>query len=254
MKVFVSWSGERSKAVAEYMSHWLKCVIQSCEPWISTKEVDKGSILFNEIQESLNEVSVGIICLTKENKLKPWLLFEAGALAKGLEKSRVCTFLIDLEPEDVEDPLSQFMHTRPRKTEMLSLLQTINGSLKSNKLSSSVLESAFNTYWPQFEIEFKEMLEKYPSISNVPERTEHDILSEVLKNTRGINHRINKLESKYASLQNSALLEKLESQNRINSNEVYSRSLESYFGLLHDEDKFHDAILKASRKKDSDSD
>ncbi|EFD2076446.1 toll-Interleukin receptor, partial [Escherichia coli] len=29
MKVFISWSGQRSQAVAELISDWLKCVIQA---------------------------------------------------------------------------------------------------------------------------------------------------------------------------------------------------------------------------------
>ncbi len=46
MKIFVSWSGKRSKAVAELMSDWLKCVIQASQPWISTRDIDRGAIWF----------------------------------------------------------------------------------------------------------------------------------------------------------------------------------------------------------------
>jgi hypothetical protein len=44
MKIFVSWSGRRSKAVAELMSDWLKCVIQASQPWISTRDIDRGGL------------------------------------------------------------------------------------------------------------------------------------------------------------------------------------------------------------------
>ena len=34
MKVFMSWSGTRSKATAELLCDWTKCVIQALRPWI----------------------------------------------------------------------------------------------------------------------------------------------------------------------------------------------------------------------------
>jgi hypothetical protein len=61
MKIFVSWSGRRSKAVAELMSDWLKCVIQASQPWISTRDIDRGAIWFSEINDKLKDVSVGIV-------------------------------------------------------------------------------------------------------------------------------------------------------------------------------------------------
>lgn len=114
VKVFISWSGARSKEVAELMRDWIRCVLQVTRPWISTRDLDRGSIWFGEINEQLKDTGIGIICLTQENKNRPWILFEAGALMKGLTVNRVCTFLIDLEPKDVEDPLAQFNHTFPK--------------------------------------------------------------------------------------------------------------------------------------------
>lgn len=81
MKVFLSWSGERSRLVATLLDEWLRCVLQAIRPWISTKDIDRGSLWFSEIQDQLQDVTTGIICLTQENKEKPWILFEAGALA-----------------------------------------------------------------------------------------------------------------------------------------------------------------------------
>ena len=88
MKVFISWSGERSKQVAEVLNDWIQCVIQAVDPWMSSKDIDRGALWFSEITDQLANTSIGIICLTKENKTKPWILFEAGALAKGLSSSR----------------------------------------------------------------------------------------------------------------------------------------------------------------------
>ena len=82
MKVFISWSGERSKQVAQLLDEWINCVIQAVDPYLSLN-IDKGDVWLSSINDSLADTSVGIICLTKENLNKPWVLFEAGALAKG---------------------------------------------------------------------------------------------------------------------------------------------------------------------------
>lgn len=111
MKVFISWSGDKSREVGELLNEWLQCVLQAVTPWISTQDIGKGSLWNSEINTQLETVSSGILCLTQENKEKPWILFEAGSLAKGLSENRIYTFLIDLQSQDVIPPLTQFNHT-----------------------------------------------------------------------------------------------------------------------------------------------
>ncbi len=196
MKIFISWSGNRSKAVAETITNWLKCVIQASDPWISTRDIDRGALWFSEINNNLKDVSIGIVCLTQENKNKPWILFETGALAKGLTTNRVCTFLIDLNPEDLQDPLSQFNHTVPTKESIWELVKTINRCLDDNSLNRDTLQQVFDTYWPQFENDFAALLKDCPQIENenTEPRTEHELLAEILTNTRRLSKRMNKIE------------------------------------------------------------
>jgi hypothetical protein len=194
MKVFVSWSGTRSRKVAEFLKEWLPCVLQAVKPWISTKDLDRGTVWFRDIYERLKEMSLGIVCLTHENKDRPWVLFEAGALAKGLEKSRVCTFLVDLKPKDVGDPLAQFNHTTPDRDSVLALLSTLNGALDGERLEPQILERTFATFWPQFEKEFAACLENTDPAVEVKPRPAEDLLAEILENTRSISSRILALE------------------------------------------------------------
>ncbi|SED28496.1 TIR domain-containing protein [Pseudomonas frederiksbergensis] len=199
MKVFVSWSGQRSKAVAELISDWIKCVLQASQPWISTRDIDKGAIWFSEIADQLKDTAAGIVCLTQENKNKPWILFETGALAKGLSTNRVCTFLIDLESSEIEDPLAQFNHTFPEKVSMWGLISSLNTCLDSNKLEERVLRQVFDTYWPQFESKFQLALDLNPLGVEVVPRSEESMLAEILANTRSLSNRIRDLESRVVS-------------------------------------------------------
>ncbi|MDX1998486.1 MAG: TIR domain-containing protein [Thermoanaerobaculia bacterium] len=196
MKVFLSWSGERSKQVANLLSDWLRCVIQACRPWISTRDLDRGALWITEINNQLQDTVVGIICLTQENKSRPWILFEAGALAKGLPTARVCTLLIDLEPKDVEDPLAQFNHTFPDRESIYSLVRMLNSRLGEGNLTDGVLAQVFDTYWPRFESAFTGVLAHTEAKPPAEERKGEDILVEVLENTRAVNRRLARLEAR----------------------------------------------------------
>lgn len=197
MKVFISWSKRLSKDCAELLRDWIKCTLQASEPWVSSKDIDKGSLWFNQINDQLKDTKVGIVCLTKENKDNPWILFESGALAKGLSANRVCTFLIDLTPADLANPMAQFNHTMPDKDGMKSLLATINKELGENALEDRILDQVFETYWPQFEEKFNVSVSDksdFPEIQT--ERSQQDILTEILYTTRTLDKRIRNLEQK----------------------------------------------------------
>ena len=121
--VFISWSGEWSKAAAAALHNWLPMVVQSAKPWMSDEDIEKGSRSLVEIGKALEGVKVGIICLTPENLNRPWIVFEAGALSKTLDdKTRVCTYLLgDLRPEHVRAPLGMFQATRASKDDTRKL-------------------------------------------------------------------------------------------------------------------------------------
>ncbi len=194
MKVFISWSGERSRAVADLLDGWIQCVLQAATPWMSSKDIDRGSLWFSEISDQLKDTRIGIVCLTKSNLDKPWILFESGALAKGLSSARVCTFLIDLDSTDVSNPLAQFNHTTPDKTGLFELIRTLNSALGDQSLKEQVLEQVFETYWPQFQSKFDEILQETGTEEQIPERSDESILTEVLRTVRILDRRIRNLE------------------------------------------------------------
>lgn len=195
MKVFLSWSGTRSERVAELLKEWLPCVLQASDPWVSTSDIERGAQWFNSIQGQLQETTTGIICLTQENKEKPWILFEAGALAKGLSDARVCTLLIDLEPQHVRPPLGQFNHTQVTKDDMFKLISTLNERL-TKSLNKITLKKVFNAQWADFDSQFNTIIKETQdnTKSEEPIRAQDDILAEILDHTRRLNSRLTRLE------------------------------------------------------------
>ncbi|MDF1628709.1 MAG: TIR domain-containing protein [Alcanivoracaceae bacterium] len=194
MKVFISWSGERSRRVADLLDEWIQCVLQGARPWMSSKDIDRGALWFSEIADQLADTKIGIVCLTQENKNKPWILFESGALAKGLSSSRVCTFLVDLYPSDISNPLAQFNHTMPTKEQMYSLVSTINSFLEDRILDDKVLNRVFETYWPQFESEYNQIITETVTEEIVEQRSDQSLLQEVLETVRSMDKRVRTLE------------------------------------------------------------
>ena len=194
MLVFLSWSGERSKKVAHSLESWLVQVIQVLDPWISS-DIEKGARWSPEIAEKLEKSKVGVICLTRENLKAPWILFEAGALSKT-KGAQVCTFLLDLKPTDVEQPLGQFQHTVVQQDDVRRLVQSINRKVAEageRALTENVLDDVFKTYWPRLEAELRTIARDTPA--DAPrERSERDLLQEVLEGIRVQDRRLAKIE------------------------------------------------------------
>jgi hypothetical protein len=185
MRVFLSWSGETSKYVAETLSNWLEQVLQALEPWVSS-DIEKGKRWDSEISEKLEHSKVAIICLTKENLDSTWIHFEAGAISKTGD-AYVCTFLFDITPANVKEPLSLFQATTNTKGDIYKLLKTINNLLDAagaKSLREGNLESVFETFWPQLQ----EKLTNAPStnVNNKDVRTDRELLEETLQIVRSL--------------------------------------------------------------------
>ncbi|MEO3407238.1 hypothetical protein AAFN85_25195 [Mucilaginibacter sp. CAU 1740] len=193
MKVFLSWSKTRSRRVAELLGEWIPCVIQSIDPWVSSQNIEDGELWFSAIQTQIAQIINGIICLTQENKAEPWILFEAGGLARGLEKNRVYVLLIDLRSEDILlSPLAGFNHTRLDEDGIRKLISVINNRTEK-PVAPQHLDKAFAKFWPDFKsqvdviLEETKALEKPEQKSKASAEIQNDIkplLEEILKNVR----------------------------------------------------------------------
>jgi len=209
MKVFISWSGGRSKAVAESLRYWLPKVIQSLQPWMSADDIEKGTRWRTGIASELETSSVGIICLTPENLHSTWIHFEAGALSKQPADTYVCTFLYSLEPTDVEEPLAQFQATRAQNEEdVRKLIFTINNDLGDSKLPESELNETLDMWLPKLE----ERLTQIGSLEAPTKllRTDRDLIEEVLSIVRSqatAKRAMEELSEKFEELSREALKE-----------------------------------------------
>lgn len=185
MRVFLSWSGARSRLAAEAVRNWLPLVLQNVTAYFTPEDIDKGTRWNSEIRSELSKCDFGIIFLTPENQHSPWILFEAGALSK-LESARVAPLLIDLEPSDVSGPLAQMQLTGSSQEEVLKLLKSINAGLGSLALDVGHIERIFKALWDELDQKFTQA--KQVKVTNPAQkrRSERDLLEEVLERVRAI--------------------------------------------------------------------
>lgn len=178
MNIFICWSGQKSEIVAQALYNWLECIINFVKPWMSTASINPGERWNEEISKKLSETDFGIICLTPENIDKPWILFEAGALAKSIDKGRVIPLLIGLKSADLKPPLSQFQSVSLDRNGIRTIILSINKYLETSALSESVLDTSFKSLWSEFEENIME-LDKIQSTPIKP-RSERELLEEIL--------------------------------------------------------------------------
>ena len=184
MNIFISWSGNRSHHIATALKEWLPNVIQTLDPFLSTRDIKKGKRGNIEIQENLENANFGIICLTPENTKSKWILFESGALSK-LSSAYVCTYLFQMSPGEVEPPLGQFQHTKADENDTRQLVETINDALPSeNQLHPERLRKSFDMWWPRLDTEINAT--PPPDTALPDKRSEQSKLDEILEVVRSI--------------------------------------------------------------------
>src|SRR5258708_1755565 len=116
VKVFISWSGDLSRALAVELRQWLPMVVHQVDAWISGREIGPGQRWALALGRELAESHFGIICLTADNLESPWILFEAGAVSRSLE-ARVVPLLFGIKPSDLAGPRAQFQSVQADRSE-----------------------------------------------------------------------------------------------------------------------------------------
>jgi len=155
MKVFLSWSGDQSKLAAKAIHEWLPTVIQTVQPYMSAETINKGERWSLDLSKQLECTHFGVNCVTPDNVAAPWVLFEAGALSKAIDKARVSPLLFGLASSDFTDsPLLQFQHTVFKKEDFGKLLHSLNAAAPdTEKLTKEVLDRSFARAWAELEQE-----------------------------------------------------------------------------------------------------
>lgn len=207
MKVFVSWSGDKSKRVAQTLRDYFPAAINALDLWMSDTDINPGDRWSDAVATELDQARVGIICVTMENRNAEWILFESGALSRKVESPFVCPYLFDCSPGDLARPLSQFQSIRADKAGTYKLLSTLNRALGPETLADDRCRRAFDLIWRDMEPRFNEIAAESPPPQ---EPSEKELLREIYRAVRqyeqGPSDRsIQELSGKFGALNKTVL-------------------------------------------------
>jgi hypothetical protein len=198
MRVFISWSGPRSQAVANALRLWIPDILQSVKPWVSGVDVQAGSRWNHEVEQQLRDCTFGILCVTPENQTAPWLLFEAGALANSIAGAFVCPYLIGLGPADlVAGPLTMFHAKRSDREGTLDLLLAMNrAASEEERRPDEQVSRTLDRWWPDLD----RTLQALPaSAISDARRPLPDVVDEILTTTRALSRQMTEAMSRLPS-------------------------------------------------------
>jgi hypothetical protein len=187
MKIFISWSGNRSKSVASLLKQWLADVLQGDQIFMSEHDIGAGSRWLLELNNELETSHFGIICVTPENLDAPWLLFEAGALSKAVKLARVVPYLLDVKITDIVGPLAQFQGVEADEIGTYKLLGSIN-SARELRLADDQLSRAFEKWWPDLRKQLGDI--PLPSEKIHAQRSDRALLEEMLQLLRNVQREV----------------------------------------------------------------
>lgn len=192
MKVFISWSGEPSKALAEALRDWLPLVLHYVDPWMSDVDIDAGDRWADSVAKELEASNFGIICVTQENIDSSWILFEAGALAKSMNGGRVIPLLLDLDFQDISGPLAQFQAKKLEKDGMAEVIQSISQAADRDDDQNRSTQ-LFDALWPKLEALVGNISTEVDPVKAT--RPQADVLEELVASIRTLDGRVRDMPS-----------------------------------------------------------
>jgi hypothetical protein len=190
MKIFISWSGERSQKMAEALREWLPLVLHYADPWLSKSDIEAGERWSVEVAKELEASNFGIVCVTKDNLTSPWILFESGALAKSMADGRVIPLLLDLDFQEISGPLAQFQAKKADQVGIRELVMSLNRSAQTPDPDDR-LTKIFDPMYAQL----GEKIAAIPSSGQPTKkaRAQEDILEELVSGVRSVEMRVRDL-------------------------------------------------------------
>ncbi len=228
-KVFISWSGATSKRLAELLKDWLPLIIPTIEPFVSSRSIEKGARSLKILDKELEKHQIGIFCLQGNNYKSPWINYEAGAIAKNSEESRICSILFDLKPTDITGPLVNFQNTQFSKDDMLKYVHDL-AKITNSGIPESNITTLFSALWEKIDIEVANILFETSPSEDIYPRSDRELLEEVLRLSRAIlKENLNDLGHKIAMIPKSI---PSEMQEEINNLRLELDTIEKQIALI----------------------
>jgi len=187
LHLFLSWSGNRSRAVAAILLETLSDFVDGIEPWMSD-ETGSGSFWSAATSDRREGARFGIICVTPENQHSTWLNFEAGAFVRLFRDARAVPYLLDLLPSNLKPPLGLLQAKPSTEAGTWDMVRSINRAVAA-PLPEDGLRRRFDAFWPQLAQKLAEVPPPETRVETA--RPGAELLGEILDRVRGVEAYLN---------------------------------------------------------------
>jgi hypothetical protein len=150
-------------------------VVHQVDAWISSRDIDPGRRWALALGRELEQSDFAVVCLTRENRNSPWILFEAGAAARSLE-ARVVPLLLGIGASELDGPLAQFQSLPADEAGMRKLTTTLYDS-SSSRLDGRQRDVVFSKLWPILQERLASLMEQQRRVTHV--QSPKDLLDDI---------------------------------------------------------------------------
>jgi len=190
MKIFLSWSKNKSKLLAEATKRFIEKLLGNSIEFFFSPEMYKGTRVDNEIHENLLLCKKCLVCITSDNFKNPWLLYEAGVVFganhTNSQNGIVIPILFEYIPEWsswIDKPLNQYVPIQVKISngEFISGKQDFKQFIIELAQETNTTIKNFNKYWNVYENEVNSILKKEQLIPD----TCKDLLNRIMEKDDG---------------------------------------------------------------------
>lgn len=179
MVIFISWSGEIARIIAEALKIELNNIFgknEEIEVFVSSQDITAGAEWFQEITNAIEHSILGILCLTRENttneNIADWVVFEAGALAFHLKDKKAIIPMLFNTNIPTKSPLRPFEFIKFDLAQYRKLICDINDKYLNQQYPDNAARDLANTSYNRLlpkvnaaldKLEVSDKIEIFPS-------------------------------------------------------------------------------------------
>lgn len=190
MEVFISWSGDESRAVAEELAKALQHMVRGVSTFVSSNDIDPGDRWETRVSEELEKSNHAVLCVTRENQIAPWLNYEAGASGKLFGKSKVIPYTLGFPPNELRSgPLTRFQGVQNDEHGTWSLVKSLSQSSASPD-DDHFVRDGFDMWWPRLRDRMAELLAGNAATNKKASPSDRELLLEMRQDLRRLVHQI----------------------------------------------------------------
>ncbi len=169
MQIFISWSKEKSRKIAEAMNTFLEGLFHDkITIWLSSEKIPYGAMPTYTINEALGQCDKIVACFTEDNFNASWIMYEIGVVTGRNHKDMLANkeivfpvFFENVNKEKIKNtPIGQFQILDFGEISINKLVYQINESVKSFS-NDFTLQKQFQLNWREFKESVESILNNY---------------------------------------------------------------------------------------------